>query len=210
MANGGKFGHGFAAGAAGKAFGFGLQSAGLSLYNQGATPGSFANVEFHHIAARTAIAAAIGGTVSEIGGGTFANGARTAAMQHLFNFEGQGGKGIKKRQFHGKETAPITEDQLEGLSTALTVGAATPCSAVCAVLAAFIDIPRATYHLFVEGDPIKYLEILGPGWVGKSAGKGYSSVTFDTATEQGGRILSSGTEITIDMHVEHYSDDPKP
>lgn len=40
-----------------------------------------------HIAARTAAAAAIGGTASAIGGGKFANGATTAAFQQLFNQE---------------------------------------------------------------------------------------------------------------------------
>jgi len=37
---------------------------------------------------RTAFAAIVGGTVAEIGGGKFANGAMTAAIQHLFNDEG--------------------------------------------------------------------------------------------------------------------------
>ncbi|MDP2136820.1 MAG: RHS repeat-associated core domain-containing protein [Candidatus Didemnitutus sp.] len=39
------------------------------------------------IAARTAAAAAIGGTASVLGGGKFANGAVTSAFQHLFNSE---------------------------------------------------------------------------------------------------------------------------
>jgi hypothetical protein len=38
--------------------------------------------------ARTTIAATVGGTASEIGGGTFANGAVSAAFVHLFNAEG--------------------------------------------------------------------------------------------------------------------------
>lgn len=41
------------------------------------------------IAARTTIAATVGGTVSFAAGGSFANGARTAAIQHLFNGEGR-------------------------------------------------------------------------------------------------------------------------
>ncbi len=40
-----------------------------------------------NILTRTALAAIIGGTASAVGGGKFANGAYTAAMQHLFNEE---------------------------------------------------------------------------------------------------------------------------
>lgn len=39
---------------------------------------------------RTMVAAVVGGTVSQITGGTFANGAMTAAFVHLFNAEGGG------------------------------------------------------------------------------------------------------------------------
>jgi len=39
--------------------------------------------------ARTTIAATVGGTVSVIGGGTFANGAVSGAFVHLFNAEGR-------------------------------------------------------------------------------------------------------------------------
>ena len=43
---------------------------------------------------RTIVAGAIGGIVSEVGGGKFANGAYTAAFQHLFNSEGFNPKDI--------------------------------------------------------------------------------------------------------------------
>ncbi|WP_428241017.1 hypothetical protein, partial [Gynuella sp.] len=39
------------------------------------------------IAARTTVAAVVGGTASVIGGGKFENGARTAAMAHLLSAE---------------------------------------------------------------------------------------------------------------------------
>jgi hypothetical protein len=55
------------------------------LYSAGAN--GFALTDFHHVAARTTVSAIIGGSVSELSGGTFANGAVTAAMQHLFNAE---------------------------------------------------------------------------------------------------------------------------
>lgn len=86
VAQGGKFGSGFAAGAFGKLATVGLQSANMSLY-QTTAGGGFADTSLSAIASRTAIAAIMGGTASELSGGTFANGARTAAMQHLFNAE---------------------------------------------------------------------------------------------------------------------------
>jgi RHS repeat-associated protein len=53
-----------------------------------------------HVAARTAIAALIGGTAAELSGGKFANGAWTSALQHLFNSEV--GK-AEEREWMGKK-----------------------------------------------------------------------------------------------------------
>jgi RHS repeat-associated protein len=61
---------------------------------------------FAGVMTRTAIAATIGGTVSEMTGGKFANGARTAAMQHLFNYETERARAAQKG-------APITDAELE-------------------------------------------------------------------------------------------------
>ncbi len=84
LAQGGKFGYGFAAGAFGKAVTVGLE--GTPLYTRAG--GAFTNKSWEAVAIRTAIAAAAGGTASELSGGSFANGAVTGAMQHLFNAEG--------------------------------------------------------------------------------------------------------------------------
>jgi len=84
VAQGGEFGHGFAAGAVGKLMTVGLQGKG-SLYQMNGK--NFANQDWGSIAARTTIAAISGGVAAESSGGTFANGAVTAAMQHLFNAE---------------------------------------------------------------------------------------------------------------------------
>lgn len=73
-AHGGQFRHGFYAGAVGSAAG---SIAGT--YIQGN--------EHWKFAARTTIAAVAGGTASVLGGGKFANGALTAAFQHMFNHE---------------------------------------------------------------------------------------------------------------------------
>ncbi len=56
----------------------------------GSYSGTFMNKEsgWTNITKRTAIAATAGGIASELGGGKFANGARSAAFVHLFNAEG--------------------------------------------------------------------------------------------------------------------------
>jgi hypothetical protein len=54
---------------------------------------------FTGVMTRTAIAAMIGGTVSEMTGGKFANGARTATLQHLFNYEAERARAAQKKTF---------------------------------------------------------------------------------------------------------------
>jgi hypothetical protein len=76
VAQGGDFTSGFVANAIGAAAGFITQESAL---------GSISGNE--GVLARTAIAAAAGGTASVLTGGKFANGAITGAMAHLFNFE---------------------------------------------------------------------------------------------------------------------------
>jgi hypothetical protein len=76
-AMGGKFQDGFLSAAAGKAATF------MPGLGQFLDPDSGQG----NILTRTALAATIGGTASALGGGKFANGAKTAAMQHLFNEE---------------------------------------------------------------------------------------------------------------------------
>lgn len=75
---GGKFGHGFLSAAFAKFTTLKLTAAGI--YNM-------ANRSFIAIMGRTTVAAIVGGTASVIGGGKFANGARSAAFAHLFNQE---------------------------------------------------------------------------------------------------------------------------
>ncbi|MBI3886999.1 MAG: VCBS repeat-containing protein [Opitutae bacterium] len=74
-ARGGEFRHGFYAAFIGSAAG---SIAGTYLQGN----------ETWKFAARTTIAAVAGGTASVLGGGKFANGALTAAFQHMFNHEG--------------------------------------------------------------------------------------------------------------------------
>jgi hypothetical protein len=79
-AMGGDSRHGFLAGFAG--------SLGGSLApNIPGVPG-YGDRSFSAIGMRTTIAAVVGGTASVLGGGKFANGAVTAAFQHLLNAEG--------------------------------------------------------------------------------------------------------------------------
>ena len=70
--NGGKFGHGF--------FSAGVTKGLTGTYLPGGS-----NLSAGEIAKGTVISAVIGGTASVISGGKFANGARTAVYQYLFN-----------------------------------------------------------------------------------------------------------------------------
>ncbi|QYM77620.1 hypothetical protein K0B96_09800 [Horticoccus luteus] len=56
------------------------------------------------VAVRTTIAAIAGGTASLLGGGKFANGAITAAFQHLLNAEA-----ISSHMFHVDEVTPVSD-----------------------------------------------------------------------------------------------------
>ncbi|EGG95113.1 Rhs family protein [gamma proteobacterium IMCC1989] len=75
---GGKFGAGFLSAAFAKFATLRLTAAGV--YNM-------ANRSFGAIIGRTTVSAILGGTGSVLGGGKFANGAKTAAFAHLFNQE---------------------------------------------------------------------------------------------------------------------------
>ena len=74
-AMGGKFGDGFLSAAASAGF----ADAGAYGFTGGTDSGA--------VAARTTVAGIVGGTASVLGGGKFANGAYTAAFQHLVNME---------------------------------------------------------------------------------------------------------------------------
>ncbi|TXH72463.1 MAG: RHS repeat-associated core domain-containing protein [Thiothrix sp.] len=83
---GGKFGQGFASGF------FGHLAGGIRAFG---VPGTGS---FSAMMGRTMVAAVVGGTISQITGGKFANGAMTAAFVHLFNAEGKRlSKGEAKR-----------------------------------------------------------------------------------------------------------------
>jgi hypothetical protein len=86
-AMGGKFGDGFVSAAVSAAAG------DAGLYGKPGAGG------FGGVVARTAAAGVVGGTVSVLGGGKFANGAYTAAFQHLLNHEmGELSKGFIQRR----------------------------------------------------------------------------------------------------------------
>jgi RHS repeat-associated protein len=74
-AMGGKFQDGFLSAAAGAAAGW------MGAYKAFAGKGAW------NVAGRTTVAGVVGGTASALGGGKFANGAYTAAFQHLLNAE---------------------------------------------------------------------------------------------------------------------------
>ena len=84
---------------AGGSFRQGFLSAGFTQFAapgiDGILPG---NTDFTTAASRTAAAAVVGGTASELGGGKFANGAVTGAFSRLFNDELQRDQSITEEQ----------------------------------------------------------------------------------------------------------------
>jgi hypothetical protein len=91
-ANGGSFKDGFMGGAIGFGVGLAFGPAGVAIRGTGADS----------IAARTAIAAVGGGVGSKLAGGSFADGAYSAAFFHLFN-------GEVEAIFDDSVTAPVSE-----------------------------------------------------------------------------------------------------
>jgi len=114
-AQGGEFRHGFYAGFAGSEVGSVVGSGPLGKI--GGPAG---------IALRTAIAAVAGGTAAELGGGKFANGALTAAFQHLFNHEGGNIRALmKQRQQLLNDMRALDEDIATGEYVSLSHKLAT-------------------------------------------------------------------------------------
>lgn len=96
--SGGKFGHGFVSAGFTKAAGGAILPGGSDLSNQEIIGGTIAS-------------AVIGGTASVLSGGKFANGARTAAYQYMFN---QAGKRLTRRGYRsgvGSEVRRSSEEQ---------------------------------------------------------------------------------------------------
>lgn len=103
---GGKFGHGFI-------------SAGLTKFASSRWISQIEGGNWYHVLGRTAIAAAVGGTVSKITGGKFANGAQTAAYAHLFNEES---RVIGGNSQAAQMAEPLTQEQRIAILKAHGVG----------------------------------------------------------------------------------------
>jgi RHS repeat-associated protein len=105
VAQGGKFGSGFTAGAIGKAVTLGMQGSG-PMYEMDSK--GFVNTDWDAVAGRTFVAAISGGLASELSGGSFANGAVTAAMQHLFNAElSETLQGLAQKYLRGQANSQV-------------------------------------------------------------------------------------------------------
>ena len=101
---GGQFGHGFLAAGISKAV------MGRFSYADGSAPA---------VMGRTAIAATVGGTISRMTGGKFANGALTSAMAQLFNAETAAARarGVLERMQRSEEQHGSFNDILDGLKS---------------------------------------------------------------------------------------------
>ncbi len=84
VAMGGKFKDGFISAAVSTAAGHALSYTDFNI-------GSAGDGNIENIIKRTAIASVVGGTASHLSGGSFSNGANTAAFHHLFNAEASEG-----------------------------------------------------------------------------------------------------------------------
>lgn len=93
---GGKFDHGFISNGFAK----------FATLNLGYTS-NITSQKFHEVMGRTAVAALVGDTASQLGGGKFANGARSAAVAHLFNAEASAAQ---------KESGPSLWDRINPFS----------------------------------------------------------------------------------------------
>ncbi len=96
----------------GGTFGHGFISAGLV---KGLTPaiGSVGGLEVGGVSfAQAAVAAVVGGTVSKISGGKFANGAYTAAFQNLFNQQSQTQQ-VKAQEEYARQLREHYQNKLE-------------------------------------------------------------------------------------------------
>jgi RHS repeat-associated protein len=101
---GGKFAHGFAAAGLTKAF------------MKGAQIGINTHQSWYHVMGRTVIAGVIGGTISDVTGGKFANGAIMAAMAHALNAEGIGRRESRHNKIYPSDSDP--EDLARAIESA--------------------------------------------------------------------------------------------
>jgi len=134
---GGKFGHGFAAAGATQAFAPGID-----------------NIETGGAPMRIAVAAIVGGTISEATGGKFVNGAVTGAFSRAFNDEVGTREKVKTlKSSHGESKVDYIDrlgDEIFNLSQSES---AEHCGNICSALDANGDAIYAT-HIMTDNDPV--------------------------------------------------------
>lgn len=136
--NGGKFGHGFFAAGVTQAFSSQIDKIG-GMINSATSPTYYS---LGNRIARITTSAVLGGTVSQVTGGKFANGAVTAAFSRGFNDEAHQNRGIKRYADRIWDRATRYSDQAIGfyngnagtINTVLTVASlATGVGAFAAI-----------------------------------------------------------------------------
>jgi hypothetical protein len=106
VVQGGKFGHGFL-------------SAGFTEALSPAIGQIGDGKDFGTILAKTAVSAAIGGTASDLAGGSFSNGAKTAAFQQLFNHVVTQVSTKPKSQLSAAQRSKLMDDALAKIEESL-------------------------------------------------------------------------------------------
>jgi len=89
-----------------------------SAFNPGTSMGDASMGRVGGFAARTTIAATVGGTASELGGGKFANGAVSGAFVHMFNAEGGGSGFLNMMERIGNRIVENYNQTMDGITIA--------------------------------------------------------------------------------------------
>ncbi len=172
--SGGKFGHGFA-------------SAGITKGVMGGANFDYSNQDFNDVAGRTAVAAITGGTISELTGGKFANGASTAAMGHLLNQEGFNAL----RSF--AENNPHKYVVVTGMNGEKTI---QPRETVIDEKTLGVDIAKRAWHL--KGND-KVCPLFCAPFASMMAASGFSAEDFNSGLNKANEVVGS----TLDVMEKH-------
>lgn len=182
---GGDFGGGFLAAFTGSIAGSFMQSAsGQEIFGNAKAPMSEKSTS--QIVARTTVAAVVGGTASEVGGGKFSNGAITGAFVHLLNAEGYK-NGVSAQRGHRNAKLIQRERRLNELE-------ADPNTVR-------LDVYTTNEAFGVED--AHHLYVVDPSGQNEPFGRHGSSQSSGTnGTETGGRGAPSFNEIPVNGHTK--------
>ncbi|MGI2028346.1 RHS repeat-associated core domain-containing protein [Endozoicomonas acroporae] len=191
---GGKFGHGFI-------------SAGFTKFATSNITWAANDDKWAGVAKRTSVASLIGGTTSALTGGKFANGARTAAMAHLFNAERKALKGFSEDTLNTHTTRVITrsdgiKQSYEGWLQEQLYGASAQMPQ-CSTLSVYV----CSASIFIGGEvPDEFLSPAGKHLSSYSDVLGHLE-KFDESAGKIGRVMPGLRRvINAGKSITHFND----